>query len=857
MDILDKFTQHLKDCLARSFSLAAEMGDPEINPEHLVLSLLLLRGSVGGELLRKANLSPEEVRRMLRLANDLALRADPERAGTKMPDSGPRLSDESKRTIEKAVLTANTRGHRYVGTEHLLSGLLQIDSPAVEAILTDQDVSASSLREETETVLKGASRFPEITGSQVSGQERETAPDKKDETLGDDVPDGRREGKGANALEFFAVELTDEKAQKKIDPVIGRDGEIERMVQILCRRTKNNPVLLGEPGVGKTAIVEGLAKRIFEGNVPDILRGKRIFSLDLGLMVAGTIYRGEFEGRVKQVVDEVKADADIIVFIDELHNITGAGSTNGSMDLANILKPALARGDLRCIGATTIAEYKKSIESDGALERRFQPIEVKQPSPEATIGILKGLRPHYERWHGVKISDEAIEAAVTLSDRYLTDRFLPDKAIDLIDEASACLRVRDSRTEGKSRDSDIEKRMRELASQKQRLVAAENFIEALKLKARERELSEMREDGGSTEKEGQKACIGTIGRPEVAAVISRATGIPLSDLVREERQRALELESLIGKRIIGQDETVTAIAEMVRRAKSGISDPDRPLASFLFVGPSGVGKTELAKVLAETVFSDPEALIRLDMSEFAEGFNISKLIGAPAGYVGYRDRTKLTDAIKRKPHAVVLFDEIEKAHDEVLNLLLQVLEDGVLTDATGRQVNFRNSIIIMTSNAGSGQLIREDIGFSPKVDGEISRQDTEDAKASVLREMEGQFRPEFLNRIDRIAVFQPLSGKDLDRIARLQLGELTDRIGKDYGIRISFAQKVSETIAERSWDPRYGARNIRRQIQEMVETPLAKELLNEKFRRGDRVTAGIRDGHLSLSRQRTHAKPKA
>jgi ATP-dependent Clp protease ATP-binding subunit ClpC len=850
MDILDKFTQHLKNCLAKSFSLAVELDSAEIAPEHMMLALLMQKGSIGGELMRKANLSPQGVRRMLKLADELAARAGHEHEGT--PDGGPTLSAEAKRAIEKAVLTANVNDHRYVGTEHLLAGLLQIDSPAVEAILTDQNVDGHRLDGELDTVLKSTSRFPEITETFEVGQAPALEMEMGEEQLGGP---GGREGK-QSALEFFAVELTSPKLQEGIDPVIGRDPEIERLIQVLCRRTKNNPVLLGEPGVGKTAIVEGLAKRIVEGEVPEVLQNKKIWSLDLGLMVAGTIYRGEFEGRIKQIIDEVKADPDLVVFIDELHNIMGAGSTNGSMDAANILKPALARGDMRCIGATTTAEYKKSIESDGALERRFQSIEVGQPSPEATIQILQGLRPHYEKWHHVSISDEAIEAAVQLSDRYLTDRQLPDKAIDLIDEAAACLRVAESGDGSGKQVANLEKELAKVMSKKQMLVEGENFIEALKLKAREKDIQDKLAAAQKPAKKPAKK-LGTVGRKDVAQVISRSTGIPLLDLMKEEKQRLLELESRLGSRIIGQDETVNAVSELVRRAKSGIASADRPLASFLFVGPSGVGKTELAKVLAETVFNDPEALVKLDMSEFAEGFNVSKLIGAPAGYVGYRDQTKLTDVIKRKPHAVVLFDEIEKAHDEVHNLLLQVLEDGTLTDATGRKINFKNSIVIMTSNIGASDLAAGEIGFGGAAEGEVTESMVKDASTTIMSALEKHFRPEFLNRVDKVSVFKPLSKKDLTKIAGLQLEQLGRRVTRDYGVKLGFSAKAAELIADKSWNPLYGARGVRRQISELVENVLAQHLLADKFKDGDRVAVGVKGDTISVSRQKAHARTNA
>ncbi len=847
-DILDKFTAHLKNCLAKAFSLAVELGSPAINPEHLMLALLHQKGSIGGELLKKTSISAEEIRRMLRLADEMAASR-----GAEAGEAPPKLSADAKRAIEKAVLTANAHDHRYVGTEHLLAGLLQIDSPAVEAILTDQNIDIIELRNQADTVLKSTSKFPEITETFEVGKAPKGAAADEEPARADKKAHRPAKAK-TPALDFFAVELTNPKLQEGIDPVVGRAKEIERVIQVLCRRTKNNPALLGEPGVGKTAIVEGLAKKILSGDVPDVLNGKRIFSLDLGLMLAGTIYRGEFEGRVKQIIDEVKNNPDIILFIDELHNITGAGSTSGSLDAANILKPALARGDLRCIGATTLAEFKKTIESDGALERRFQAILVEPPSLDAAREILRGLRANYEAYHGVTITDEAIDAAVTLSDRYLTDRFLPDKAIDLIDEAAACVRVAHSDEAGATHLKTLDEDLHKIARKKQKAVAGENFVEALELRAKEKELENQikalnRQAAGKV-----RPVVGSIGRKEVAEVISRVTNIPLTDLLAVEKERLLRLEELLRRRIIGQEDAVASVAELVRRAKAGIADPNRPLASFLFVGPSGVGKTELAKALAETVFHDPEALVRIDMSEFAEGFNISKLIGAPAGYVGYKERTKLTDTIKRKPHSVVLFDEIEKAHDEVHNLLLQMLEDGHITDATGRKINFKNSIIVMTSNVGAAQLAEPAIGFSSKQRGEVTADEVADTRSLLMKELEKFFRPEFINRIDKVAVFKPLSKADLESIAGLQLGELAGRVQRDHGIKLSVAPKTAILIADKSWNPLYGARGVRRQIQELVENPLAKALLSDDLESGDAVAVGVKDGAVTVTKKHAHAR---
>jgi ATP-dependent Clp protease ATP-binding subunit ClpC len=853
MDILDKFTSHLKNTLAKAYSLAVELGSPGILPEHMLLSLAMQKGSIGGELLRKSSVFPEELRRSIKLAADITANVAPSGSDAHVPA----LSAEAKRVIEKAVLTANVHEHKYVGTEHLLASLLQVESGAIDAALLDQHVDMNDLRDHVGVILKSTSKFPEITETFEVGKAPKAKEDAKTKELRAEKKAIKAKAK-TPALDFFAVELTNPKFQEHVDPVIGRDREVERLIQILCRRTKNNPVLLGEPGVGKTAIIEGLAKKIVGGEVPDVLADKRIFSLDLGLMLAGTIYRGEFEGRIKQIVDEVKANPDVILFIDELHNIMGAGSTSGSLDAANLLKPALARGELHCIGATTLAEFKKHIEGDSALERRFQSIVVNPPTEAQAVSIIKGLRENYEQYHGVKITDEAIEAAVSLSERYITDRFLPDKAIDLVDEAASCVKVAATTDEGSKQRKSLEDDLEKAQKRKQRAVMNENFIEALELKAKEKELTQALAEAKKKEGAKVKPAVGSIGRRDVAAVVARATGIPLTELMMAEKDRLLKLEDHLRRRIIGQDQAVEAVAEMVRRAKAGIANPERPLASFLFLGPSGVGKTELAKTLAEQVFQDPDALIRIDMSEFAEGFSTSKLVGAPAGYVGYKESTKLTDVIKRKPHSLVLFDEIEKAHGDVHNILLQILEDGHITDATGRKINFKNCIIVMTSNVGAASMLREDIGFGDgaKKD-DITESRVKDAEAAAMSALEEAFRPEFINRIDKVVVFQPLSKAHLESIVGLQLADLSKRLTKDYGVSLAVKPSVAALIAEKSWNPLYGARGVRRQIQDLIENRLAESLLADAFSAGDVVAVKEEDGAVTVAKSRSNAKAKA
>jgi ATP-dependent Clp protease ATP-binding subunit ClpC len=850
-DILEKFTGHLKTTLAKAYALAVELRAPGIHPEHLLLALLSQRGSIAGELLRKSHLSTEELRRGLKEASLIDDGFAREEAGT--PDA-PKLTAEAKRAVEKAVLTANVHGHKYVGTEHLLAGLLQVGSPVIEAALAEQHVDVERLQNQVATVLKSTGKFPEITETFEEGRSPQKAKEKAVAKEKDKPTKKKAEKTKTPALDFFAVDLTDPTFQAHVDPVIGRDKEIERTVQILCRRTKNNPMLLGEPGVGKTAIVEGLAKKIVEGSVPEVLADKRILSLDLGLMLAGTIYRGEFEGRMKQVIDEVKANADIILFIDEAHTIMGAGATNGSLDAANILKPALARGELRCIGATTLAEYKKHFEGDGALERRFQAVQVNPPSPDDAIKILKGLREHYEEYHGVEIADEAIEAAVQMSERYVTDRFLPDKAIDLIDEAAATLRIAQAGDGEGKRLRSIEDELEGVREKKRKAVGNENFVEALELKAREKELQkQMREATGEKKR---KAPTGRIGRPEVAIVVSRATGIPATELLATERDRLLKLESILATRVVGQDDAVRQVAEFVRRAKVGIAHPRRPLASFLFLGTSGVGKTELAKTLAEMVFQDRDAMVRVDMSEFGESFSTAKLVGAPAGYVGYKDSNKFTDAIKRKPHSLVLFDEIEKAHGDVHNLFLQILDDGHLTDATGRKIDFTNAIVVMTSNVGSTEILGRSIGFGDQTE-DATTELKAATKANVMQELEKHFRPEFINRVDKVIVFDPLSKADLGKVARLQIDELSGRINKEYGVTVTATPKALELLADKAWNPAYGARGVRRQVQELVENPLARSLLDGTLAEGDVAAVGVAAGEITVGKQSARAKATA
>ncbi|MBI3963364.1 MAG: ATP-dependent Clp protease ATP-binding subunit [Candidatus Kerfeldbacteria bacterium] len=835
--ILDKFTTHFRNTLSFAVDFAVELNVSAIEPVHIVYSLLAQKGSIGAEILQKVGLKAEHVREDI-VRETVRHATTPEvRKRYRSPHFGP----DVKRSIERAALVAKEHTHQYIGTEHLLAGLLHVDNPRFRRLLEDHQVQQETVHRHLLVVLKSTSKFPDLT-------QLFEKPHDHDDDFGEREKDGSSK---TPALDFFTTDLTSDDVQERIDPVIGRAAEIERLIHILSRRTKNNPVLIGEAGVGKTAIVEGLAKRILRGEVPDALIDKRILSLDLSLVVAGTIYRGEFEGRIKQILDEIRADPGIVLFIDELHTIIGAGATSGTMDAANILKPALARGEIRCIGATTLDEYRKHIETDAALDRRFQSIIVEESTPDETRAVLAGIRERYEQYHGVRIRDDALDAAVELSIRYLQDRRLPDKAIDLIDEASSKVRI-ERKTDAQTKEiRELERELKTIQRQKSDAVIEENFHRAVTFKTQEKIISskirQIRDQRSATTQRLQ----GEIGRQDIAAVVSRMTKIPLRELVTEEKRKLLHLDRELTRRVVGQDEAVRAVASSIRRARTGLREPNRPIASFIFLGPTGVGKTELAKAIADIVFEDPKALIRIDMSEFAEGFNLSKLIGAPAGYVGYKEGAKLTDAVRSKPYAVVLFDEIEKAHPEVFNILLQVLEDGHLTDATGRQVNFKNAIIVMTSNIGLENLNRSAaMGFAAETTEQRERAHVsfETIKDEVLRDLEEHFRPEFLNRLDRIIVFRPLEPRAVEAIVKLQLELLTRRV-EQQGIQLTLSPSVIRHIAAVGYRPEHGARAIRRVIQEEIEEQLAALLLEAKHA-PQRVHARVRGNKILLDKNR-------
>jgi len=798
-----RFTERAQKVLALAQEEAVRLGHNNIGTEHILLGLVREGEGIAAKALQALGLSPDkiqtEVESLIGRGQEISQTIH--------------YTPRAKKVIELSMDEARKLGHSYVGTEHILLGLIREGEGVAARVLNNLGVSLNKARQQ---VLQLLGSNESSSGHQGGSMNNANTP----------------------TLDSLARDLTAVARDGGLDPVIGRSKEIQRVIEVLSRRTKNNPVLIGEPGVGKTAIAEGLAQQIINNEVPEILRDKRVMTLDMGTVVAGTKYRGEFEDRLKKVMDEIRQAGNIILFIDELHTLIGAGGAEGAIDASNILKPALARGELQCIGATTLDEYRKYIEKDAALERRFQPIQVDEPTVEESIQILRGLRDRYEAHHRVSITDEAIEAAVKLSDRYISDRFLPDKAIDLIDEAGSKVRLRSFTTPPNLKE--LENKLEEVRKEKDAAVQSQEFEKAASLRDTEQRLREQLEETKKTwkEKQGQENSEVTV--EDIAIVVSSWTGVPVSKLAQTETDKLLKLESILHDRVIGQDEAVVAVSKAVRRARAGLKDPKRPIGSFIFLGPTGVGKTELARALAESMFGDEDAMIRIDMSEYMEKHTTSRLVGSPPGYVGYDEGGQLTEKVRRKPYSVVLLDEIEKAHPDVFNILLQVLEDGRLTDSKGRTVDFRNTIVIMTSNVGASELKRNKyVGFNVQDEGK----DYKDMKGKVMNELKRAFRPEFLNRVDEIIVFHSLEQNHLKQIATLMTDQLTKRL-IEQDIQLELTEAAKDKLAEEGFDPEYGARPLRRAIQKNVEDRLSEELLKGTIEKGQKVVLDVDAGEF-------------
>ncbi len=798
---MERFTQRARRVLSIAHQEAERSRNNNIGTEHILLGLMEEEGGVAGRVLRELGMTSDRVREVIRRVSVPSSGFDPNRV---------ELSTETQQVLEHAVEEARRLGHHYIGTEHILLGLVRVEGVAME-VLRRLGVTAEQIRRQTRRVLnESASSVPTPAGS---------SPQR-----------GAQPGQKTPLVDQLAIDLTAKAEEKKLDPVIGRQMEIERVIQILARRTKNNPALIGEPGVGKTAIVEGLAQRIVEGDVPAPLMNKRLLQLDVGSLVAGTMYRGQFEERLKRVIDELK-QSGAILFIDEVHMLVGAGAAGSSVDAANILKPALSRGELQVIGATTLDEYRKYIESDAALERRFQPIQVDEPSEDETIEILKGIRPAYEEHHHLIISDEALEAAAHLSSRYVTERFLPDKAIDLIDESAS--RVRMYKSPAAKQAKDLFSQLRQ-ARQNRSLAQEEGNIEDVR-EWEEREI-ELSEEIERIRTGWDRANSPVVSAEDIAEVVSMWTGVPLMQLAEEESQRLLKMEDELRKSIIGQDDAIVAISRAVRRARAGLKDPRRPIGSFMFLGPTGVGKTELTKALAKFMFGSEDAAIQLDMSEFMERHTASRLVGAPPGYVGYEEAGQLTEALRRRPYSIVVFDEVEKAHPEVHNMLLQIMEEGHLSDAKGRKVDFRNAIIVMTSNIGADVIKRQSsLGFALKRDEATEeRLSYEDMRKKLNESLKRAFRPEFINRLDATVIFRALNKEDIQKIVSLELAKVAERL-KEHDLTLTATPEALSALAEMGYDAEFGARPLRRVIQQKVEDPLSDKLLSGEFQHGDTI----------------------
>ena len=814
--MMQRFTDDAQRVLSFAQEAALELGHDYVGTEHVLIGLTKVKNGVAAKALEELGIVTEDI---FEAVEEQVGRGNKKATSIYMT---PRV----KNVLELAVQVANRMNHNYVGTEHILLGLLSDGGGVAVGILRAMNIRTDDIVEAIRHIL-GSS-----TNGDHSGQE------------------GANNNGDLGELTDFGTDLNESAKQGKIDPVIGRDTEIQRVIQILSRRTKNNPVLIGEPGVGKTAIAEGLAQRIVNGNVPEILRNKRIISLSISSMLAGAKYRGEFEERLKKAIDEVQQHDDMIIFIDEIHTLVGAGATEGAMDAANILKPVLARGEFQVIGATTLDEYKKHIEKDAALERRFQPVQVGEPNEEDALEILRGLRDRYEAFHKAKITDEALKAAVTLSSRYITDRFLPDKAIDVVDEAASKVRMKvfSAAPDVKA----LEDRLNTVKKEKEAAVTSQDFEKAAKLRDEEQVLVKEIDDKKSVAKEESDQKL-IVTEDDIAAVVAQWTGIPVAKIAEEESETLLHLEDELHKRVIGQDDAVTAVAKAVRRARAGLKDPKRPIGSFLFLGPTGVGKTELARALASSLFGDESAMIRLDMSEYMEKHTVSRLVGAPPGYVGYEEGGQLTDAVRRKPYSVILLDEVEKAHADFFNILLQVLDDGRLTDSQGRTVDFRNTVIIMTSNLGAKALHKNstELGFlAPKkaesYSNDSKRIDFKEAKKSVLDAVKRHFRPEFLNRIDEMIVFHPLTEEDLTKIVTILMSDVIKRLG-ERDLHLEITPEAMKLLVKEGSDFTMGARPLKRAIQRLIEDPVSDLILKGEAIAGKTIKANAKDNDIVVT----------
>ena len=802
-----KFTNKAQEVLKRAQEAALKLGNKYVGTEHILLGLTLVSDSVAAKALESQGVTYHQVMDKIQSMT----------GGTSAYYIPADFTPRAKRVVESSVQEAFRMGTGYVGTEHILIALIRENDNIAVRIMVSLDLNLQRLYDDIMNMLgEGEDQNSSARGMNSQGEKQEKS--------------------ATETLDKFSRDMTALAKKNKFDPIVGRDKEIERIVQILSRRTKNNPCLVGDPGVGKTAIVEGLAQKIAEGNVPDTLKNKRIVGLDLSAMVAGSKYRGEFEERMKKAMDEVKADGNIILFVDEIHTIIGAGAAEGAIDASNILKPALSRGEIQLIGATTLEEYRKHIEKDAAFERRFQPVKVEEPDEQAAVAMLKALRDKYEMHHKVTISDDAIEAAVKLSSRYVSDRFLPDKAIDLIDEAASRLRLKTF--SAPDNVAEMEEKLAEMEKEKEAAIKTEEFEKAAEIKRAQDALRAQWKEAKKEWENNHENQAQVVTREEVAEVVSVWTGVPLQSLQEEESQRLLHLEDILHQRVIGQSEAVKALAKAIRRGRFGLKDPNRPIGSFLFLGPTGVGKTELSKALAEALFGDEDAMIRIDMSEYMEKHSVSRMVGSPPGYVGYEEGGQLSEKVRRNPYSVVLFDEIEKASPDVFNVLLQVLDDGHITDGQGRKVDFKNTVIIMTSNAGARSIVEpKRVGFTSM---ETEEQSCQNMKKNVMEEVRQIFKPEFLNRIDDMIVFHSLTQEDILEIVKLMTKTVSKRIKENMDITVTFTDKALEKIAEEGYDKAFGARPLRRAIQSRIEDAFAEEYLMGNFKAGDKVSVGLK-----------------